>query len=164
MLTGEIISKIEELILEACPDAFVVDIALHRSSRSQLVILVDTDDGIKLDECRSISRKVGHYLEENDIFPFAYTLESSSPGLGNPLKLHRQYVKNIGRVLKVVLLDGTIHKGILAEVTEGTFCLGPEDKKGVKKKKNVPKTKEEVKTIEIAFDQIKQATVQISFN
>lgn len=54
--------------------------------RTVLRIMADRPGGITLDECASISREVGPHLEVADIFPYAYNLEVSSPGLRRTVK------------------------------------------------------------------------------
>jgi ribosome maturation factor RimP len=47
-----------------------------------------------------------------------FSLEVSSPGLDEPLKLHRQYLKNINRNVEVTLKDGSRIEGVMALVSE----------------------------------------------
>lgn len=150
-------SDIRTTIAELNPDVFIVDISLHRGSKTVLSILVDTDEGITIDACARISRRLNRYFEEEDPFKFPFRLEVSSPGVDRPLVLHRQYLKNIGRNMKVVLLEGEIVKGKLDSVTETGIVLRPTKKK---KKKGEPEGPE---TIELTFENIKEAKVEISF-
>lgn len=63
-----------------------------------------------------------------------YTLEVSTPGIDFPLKLKRQYKKNVGRGFKITLKDKTIIKGILKSATEESILVEVEEKAGKKKK------------------------------
>jgi ribosome maturation factor RimP len=68
--------------------------------------------------------------------------------------MKRQYVKNIGRVLKVQLTDKTVEQGKLAEVEEDTLALEREEKNGKVK---------ELRKIVLPFSEIERAIVQVSF-
>jgi ribosome maturation factor RimP len=145
---------------EAFSGCYVVDLQL---SGSKLAVFTDSDNGLTLDMCRQISRFLEERIEEAGLMPEKYTLEVSSPGLDRPLTLPRQYLKNIGRSLKVHLIpeaEGTaeIVEGKLIAATEAGIELEYEEvtrEKG-KKKKTVIKR-------EIAFSDIDKSFVLISF-
>jgi len=159
MLTQEIHQVIVDVISEVAPEVFIVDVSLQKGPKSTLNIKVDTDSGISLEECSRISRKVGWELEEREDMDFPYTLEVSSPGVGSPLKLHRQYLKEIGRHLQVITLDGVEIKGKLLKVEEDSLTLEPlPERKG--KKKKAPKPSQEAER-QIKFEEIKEAKVII---
>jgi ribosome maturation factor RimP len=137
---------------------FIVEVNVSASKlRQNITILLDTDEGIKIEECASISRRLAHVIETNELIKDAYNLEVSSPGIDQPLTLTRQYVKNIGRNLKVQLKEGGEKVGALENVTEDSIVLKEEPKK-TKGKKADPQ-----ESLTIPFEQIKQAKVQISF-
>lgn len=131
-------------------DLFLVEVLFKKGKRSAIHILADTDNGITLKECVSISRKLGALLEEDPEFQFPYTLEVSSPGLDRPLLLKRQYQKNIGRSLRTVLKTGEIHEGVLTDVRADDFDL-----KVINKKESA--------LITVSFDTLKETKVVISF-
>jgi ribosome maturation factor RimP len=64
-------------------------------------IFVDTDSGITIDQCTELNRNIGEALELQNVIQDSYVLEVSSPDLTKPLKLLRQYCKNIGRQFRV---------------------------------------------------------------
>jgi ribosome maturation factor RimP len=139
---------------------FVVDIIIKPSKVSQKIsILVDSDEGITIQECTSISRRLAKQLEELEVFTEAYTLEVSSPGLDQPLILPRQYQKNVGRNLKVTLKSGETVSGKLLEAGHDKIRIAlPEPKK--KPKVPVPISTPE---LEIELNSISKAMVEISF-
>jgi ribosome maturation factor RimP len=104
-----------------------------------------------------LSRNVGERIEEANLISNAYVLEVSSPGLDYPLQSLRQYKKNIGRTLKVVLENDKIIKGKLLNVTEEGIKVGDEKKSKVKGK--AP----EITELEINFKEIKKTNVLASF-
>lgn len=137
-------------------DCFLVGLELHKDNK--LDVFVDSDSGLSLDKCRQISRYLESFIDEENWFGEKYTLEVSSPGLSKPLKLIRQYKKNIGRELEVTLEDDSGKTGELKVVTDTSITL--EEivviKEGKKKKKMLLQS-------EIPFESIKKALVVISF-
>ena len=132
---------------------FVVDIKVSLSKvHSKVTILLDSDEGIKIDECTAISRQLGTDIDE--MMPEKYTLEVSSPGVDYPLKSERMYRKNIGRNLKVIQNDGSEIKGILESVDAEQITI-IEDKKRKKSEAIVP--------VLIRFINIKESEVIVSF-
>lgn len=139
---------------------FVVDIITKPSKVSQkITILVDSDEGITIQECTSISRRLAKQLEDLEVFTEPYTLEVSSPGLDQPLILPRQYNKNLGRNLKVTLKTGEVISGKLIESEEEKIKLVlPEPKK----KSKIPIDPASLEK-EILREEISKAMVEVSF-
>ena len=153
--------KIIELLQPHLEDdrIFIVEVKTTEGKiRQNITILLDTDEGIKIEECASVSRRFAHFVETNELVADAYNLEVSSPGIDQPLTLKRQYVKNIGRNLKVNLTEGGEKVGTLENVTDAGIVL-----KEVVKKIRSKKVVEPVPNILIPFETIQQAKVQISF-
>ena len=153
--------KIEALVLKSIDreDLFLVGIHLGGTpAHRKVVVWVDGDKGISIDNCAEISRKLGGLIEETGIIESAYLLEVSSPGVDQPLKLRRQYLKNIGRRLSITLQNQEIKTGKLEEVKENSIVLMEETsaKDGKAKKPAMP--------VEINFVDIKKSNVLIAFN
>ncbi|MFM8759273.1 MAG: ribosome maturation factor RimP, partial [Methylophilaceae bacterium] len=71
-------------------------------------VYMDGDQGLTIEKCVQFNRKLYKLIEDAAMFPPGeYSLEVSSPGVDEPLKLHRQYTKNIGRDVEIVFVDGT---------------------------------------------------------
>lgn len=118
-------------------------------------VYIDADQGLTIEKCIKINRALYKLIEEASLYPDGdFSLEVSSPGIDQPLKLHRQYMKNIGRELAVSLLDNTDKQGKLVSVMDESIVLEYIEGKG---------KKAEIKQIEIPFGSIKQAIVQIKF-
>ena len=84
---------------------FPVEIKISPSN--DIKVFLDADDGITIEKCTSVNKALYKYIEESELFPGGnFSLEVSSPGVDEPLKLYRQYKKNIGRKVEVVLNDG----------------------------------------------------------
>jgi ribosome maturation factor RimP len=85
----------------------LVDLQVTTGARRSLVtILVDTMEGVTIEACALLSRKLGHHIEEEAWIEEAYNLEVSSPGLDFPLTHGWQFEKNAGRKVKVWLKEG----------------------------------------------------------
>ncbi len=154
----DITGTIRQLAEEALPDSslFIVHIYTSLSGRKQSIkIKIDGDQGVSIDQCAQISRKVGRQLEEMDLIENKYQLEVSSPGLEHPLSIDRQYPKNIGRLLNIEMNDGKLMKVRLDDVKNGKLTVSAVIEE---KRKEVF-----LDPIEIPLDSIKQAKVLISF-
>lgn len=149
---NRVIELVEEKIADR-PDLFIVSVRFLNNG--VLEILLDGDNGIAIEDCVQVSRHVGYHLEEENVIDRAYRLEVSSPGIDSPLLLNRQYEKNVGRDVKVKLLDGTKKEGQLLSVTDSAMSI--EEKVKEKGKKAV------LVQTEIPLDQIKETKVLISF-
>ncbi len=134
-------------------DIFLVEIRVKPTNNVK--IYLDADSGLGIEKCIRINRALYKTIEEKNIFLEGdFSLEVSSPGIDEPLKLHRQYVKNIGREVEVTLKDETKKAGKLVAVNDDTIEI--EYKEG-KNKKAV------VKQETIVIETIKQIKVQIKF-
>lgn len=115
---GDLSEKIREWLLAYVGDGpiFLVDLQVSQGAKRSLVtILVDTLEGISIDECALLSRKLAHHIEENTWIEEAYNLEVSSPGLDFPLTQGWQFQKNIGRKVKVWMKkEGQVEGALLA--------------------------------------------------
>ena len=137
------------------PDKFVVEVLISgKKIPKRLLVIIDGDQGITIDDCADLSRILSKDFDERAVFGDEnYLLEVSTPGLDHPLKLKRQYFKNIGRNLRIKQQE-RITEGKLKEVTEDTIILTQETGTG--------KKKEEVEQ-EIPFSEIEKAFVLASF-
>jgi ribosome maturation factor RimP len=102
-----------------------------------------------------VNRKLYKQLEEMAMYPAGdFSLEVSSPGLDEPLKMHRQYQKNVGRHVEIVKIQGEVIGGVLKQV--GVDSIEVEETRGKNKKK-------ETVVHTIPFDQIKTTKIQVVF-
>jgi ribosome maturation factor RimP len=144
--------KIKALI-ENEPDIFLVEIRIKPTNNVK--VFLDSDNGISIEKLIQYNRKLYKDLEETIFFPGGdFSLEVSSPGLDEPLKLLRQYLKNVGRYIEVTHVDGTKTEGKLIQVNDAEIIVEEEKGKGKKK---------EVVQHTIPFDNIKTTKIQIKF-
>lgn len=144
---------LKEIITD--PQYFVVEIVISGNDRKKIVVLLDGDNGVDIDYCASVSRQLGHRMEEDEVLTNAYILEVSSPGLDHPLMNIRQYIKNIGRDVKVETSEKTI-KGELLKVENDYIIVNQ-----LVKEKGKNKTVEE--ETNIPFSDIQKTKVLVSF-
>ena len=111
--------------------------------RSMLTIIVDGDTHLSLDQVTSATKAIGEIVESiQSLGETPFTLEVTSPGLDRPLTKVRHWQKNINRLVKVVLLDGSEIKGRIKDVNEVSATV---DEKN------------------ISYSDIKRATLEIEF-
>ncbi len=150
-------SVVKDLVEEALTvneSLYLVELSISENNKIQ--VIVDGDNGVPLSECIRISRAVDNNFdrEEED-----FSLEVTTPDIAHPLKLKRQYIKNINRILKVKTSE---------EELEGTLVDADEDKIVLNWKAREPKPlgKGKVtvqKTATIEYKDIKEAKVKILF-
>jgi ribosome maturation factor RimP len=111
--------------------------------RSMLTIIVDGDTHLSLDQVTSATKAIGEIVESiQSLGETPFTLEVTSPGLDRPLTKVRHWQKNINRLVKVVLLDGSEIKGRIKDVNEVSATV---DEKNIN------------------YSDIKRATLEVEF-
>ena len=116
-----------------------------------IYVFLDGDHGVNIEQCADISRHIEHNLDRTKE---DFELHVSSYGIGQPLKFLRQYKNAIGKMLSVVTEDSTKYSGKLLQVDEQTIIL---EKSPIKKKES------EV-NVEIPFQTVKTAKIEVVFN
>ena len=150
----KILELLEEVLKEK-PSLFLVDLTVTETLK--VIVTLDGDNGVNLQDCIDISRVIDNNLdrEEQD-----YALEVASAGVSTPLKMARQYRKNIGRTLKVKTATETI-EAVLEHVSDESIVLSWT----AREPKKIGKGKETVEhKREIPYSDIKEAIVTIIFN
>ena len=145
----QIIKLVEEHLGEG--EIFLVDLVIKRGN--QISVFIDGDHRVTIEACRHLSR----FLEESlDRETEDFDLTVSSAGADRPLKLPRQYRKNIGNDLELVSKSGDKFTGKVLKADE----LGVEiEQYPVKKSKN----EQEKIIVSLKYDEIKSAKEVISF-
>ncbi|HEY4286861.1 MAG TPA: ribosome assembly cofactor RimP [Puia sp.] len=151
--TIKVVEGLVQALLANDSGYFLVDVRVKPTNN--IKVFIDGDQGISIEKCVQINRALYKKLEELGLFPTGdFSLEVSSPGLDEPLKLLRQYKKNIGRQVELTLQDGSKKEGRLMEVSEDGIIV--EETKGKNKKK-------EVINHTFLFDNIKTTKIQVVF-
>lgn len=149
--------RVRELLQGALDEnntLFLID--LQFLANSKIKVIVDGDSGVPLSECVRISRAIEHNLdrEEED-----FSLEVTTPDIAHPLKLQRQYKKNLNRILKVKTATEEF-EGTLTEATDENITLFWK----AREPKPIGKGKHTVeKTQILAYSDIIEAKVKIIF-
>ncbi len=147
------IKQLAEEVITQNADSFLVDVKLKPGNIIQ--VFADADAGLPLSRCIAYNKALYKLIEESALFNEGeFELEVSSPGLEEPLKLNRQYRKNIGRQVEVVLKDG---RKITGKLLSADDVVSVEEIKGKGKK-------QEVIQHTFLFDEIKSTKIQIVFN
>jgi ribosome maturation factor RimP len=143
-------SLLEKLLFD---DIFLVEIKVKPTNNYK--IYLDADSGLAIQNCTKINKALYKHIEAMELYPEGdFSLEVSSAGLDQPLKLHRQYVKNIGRNVEIIMVDDTEKEGLLTEVLEEEITIEYTEGKG--KKALLVK-------LPIPFNKIKETKIQIKF-
>jgi ribosome maturation factor RimP len=158
-----ILQQVETIVLDALnaePNYFLVEARIKPTNNVK--IFLDGDQGITIEKCVQFNRSMYKKIEEANIFPPGeFSLEVSSPGLDEPLKLHRQYKKNIGRFIEVILQDGTRKEGRLLEVSEDGIIV--EEKLGKKSEHGRVARNLSLENRTYLFNNIKSTKIQVVF-
>ena len=161
----EILKKnIEELITPKLEEMnlFLVDVVIGANYKIQ--VFADGIPSITIKQCTELSRFLESYLDEEASVPEKYTLEVSSPGMTNPLRVNQQYKKRIGSTLKITLNNGDQVAMILKEVDNDTLFGLRTKIEERKTKKPIKKINEEdLESISIDLSDIKQALLHFNF-
>ncbi|UOK43986.1 MULTISPECIES: ribosome assembly cofactor RimP [Flavobacterium] len=154
MTFKEKVSGILEEALEQKPSLFLIDLTI--TDAFKIIVTLDGDNGVTLQDCIDVSRVVENGLdrEEQD-----FLLEVASAGATSPLRMPRQFKKNIGRKLKVTTAAEKIEANI-TDANDEFIVL----EWTAREPKQIGKGKETVqKRAEIKYEDIKEAIVIITF-
>ncbi|MCH2233316.1 MAG: ribosome assembly cofactor RimP [Crocinitomicaceae bacterium] len=147
----------EERIEDHNPKLYIVDLSI--SSGNKILVEIDNEEGgVSIEDCMQVSRNIEHNLDrESEDFE----LEVSSAGLTKPFRVHKQYVKNIGRTVKVATVEhGKSIEGTLTKVTDEGIVIEQTTKKRLENKKKKVEVTEE---FAFNFDEIKETKLVITF-
>ena len=151
----EIIVKLVDEALEENENLYLIELSFLENNK--ILVEVDGDTGVNLKECIRISRHVEQNLdrEEED-----FALEVTSVDITKPLKVLRQYIKNVGKTLKVKTVDNQKFEGTLKNVDNDEITLEWK----AREPKPIGKGKVTVdKSAVIAYKNIQEAKVKIIF-
>jgi ribosome maturation factor RimP len=137
------------------PSIFLIDLSISDSYK--IIVTLDGDNGVALQDCIDITRAIEPNLDREEV---DFAIEVASVGIGSPLKMTRQYIKNVGRTLIVKTEEETIEAELQAADEEKITLTwqAREPKKVGKGKETVTKIKE------VPYLNIKQAVVTVNFN
>lgn len=144
-----IIEIVEPVINDEALD--LVDVEYKKLGKTwTLRILIDSDQGVTVDDCKKVSRQVGDMIEIDDLISNPFVLEVSSPGLDRPLKKEKDFLRFKNKAIKVKTFSPMENRknfrGTIQDCKNKILFL---DEEGV--------------SIEISLDKISQAKPIIEF-
>jgi len=152
------LTKLKELIEQEVnkyfeqTELFLVDVKVLTNGKIE--IFADGKTNITIDECAQISRHIYHFLEENNLMSDNISLDVSSPGMDEPLKVPQQFQKQRNKQVDVILKNGLKITGELLEA----------DEQGIKVKEVVKiKKTETIEEHTYTFDEIKSVKKHFNF-
>ncbi len=151
----EKVAQLVQDFLVTREDLYLIDLKI--SAGNDIIVIMDGDEGLSLQDCLDASRAIEFNLdrEEQD-----FSLQVMSPGLSEPLQFPRQYKKNIGRELQVLLNNGEELQGEITTVDEENVTLTLR----YRRPKLVGKGKEDVvEEKKLPYTEIKKALIVIKF-
>jgi ribosome maturation factor RimP len=144
---------LEPLVTKAGLDLEEVGVTAA-GKRRQLLVVVDSDEGVHLDEAAELSREISRTLDDADAMgTAAYVLEVTSPGVDRPLTEPRHFRRNTGRMVRVWLTAGGELTARITAVDENGLDL---EVPGVKGRRPKP--------ARLAFEEVAKARVEIEFS
>lgn len=144
--------KVAEVATEICQDLGyeLVDVEFKKGAKHNLIsIFIYKEDGIGLDDCESVSRKIDEILDKEEDLTDPYYLEVSSPGLDRPIKTKDDYRRNLGKEVEVKLyapIDGKKQfEGFLTSYDDESVLIKMEDGEMTFKQKDISMMRQVIK-------------------
>lgn len=100
---------------------FLVEVKVLTNGKIE--IFADGKTNITIDECAQISKHIHHFLEENNLMSDNLSLDVSSPGMDEPLKVPQQFQKQLNKKVDVVLKNGLKITGELISADENGIVI-----------------------------------------
>jgi len=157
--------KISKDTITAMAEEFLKDsqnylIEVKVSSSGKISVLIENDQHVAIGDCIKLSRFIEHQLdrEQED-----FELEVSSPGIDQPFKSYRQFVKYVGQEIEVVNLDGEKQNGLLISADKKAFKFSPVINKMKKKKQDKETRTDIIEDIILPYNAVKQVKLVIKF-
>lgn len=147
--------QLKVYIEEAIADTNLFIVEIKGITVKRAMILLDGDEGVKIEDCARVSRHINQKMEEDGLSEALISLEVSSPGVDFPLKFERQYPQHIGRTLAIKLLDGKELEGKLISIDAAVIAV---EEKIKEKGKKVS-----LNNISLALSEIAEAKIKVTF-
>ncbi len=147
--------QLKVYIEEAIADTNLFIVEIKGITVKRAMILLDGDEGVKIEDCARVSRHINQKMEEDGLSEALISLEVSSPGVDFPLKFERQYPQHVGRTLAIKLLDGKELEGKLISIDAAVIAV---EEKIKEKGKKVS-----LNNISLALSEIAEAKIKVTF-
>jgi ribosome maturation factor RimP len=143
----ERIRKLAEEVADQ-EDLELVDLELTRGRKVVLRVFIDKEGGVTIEDCERMSRALEALLDVEDPIKESYILEVSSPGLDRPLKGRHDFIRNMGKLARIITKDKVEMQNFFIGRIEGA------DENGIFL--NLGK-----KTVFISYDNISRANLEV---
>ena len=147
--------QLKVYIEEAIADTNLFIVEIKGITVKRAMILLDGDEGVKIEDCARVSRHINQKMEEDGLSEALISLEVSSPGVDFPLKFERQYPQHIGRTLAIKLADGKEIEGKLISIDAAVIAV---EEKIKEKGKKVS-----LNNISLALSEIAETKIKVTF-
>ena len=147
--------QLKVYIDEAIADTNLFIVEIKGITVKRAMILLDGDEGVKIEDCARVSRHINQRMEEDGLSEALISLEVSSPGVDFPLKFERQYPQPVGRTLAIKLLEGKELEGKLISIDAAVIAV---EEKIKEKGKKVS-----LNNISLALSEIAEAKIKVTF-
>ena len=154
MITKE---QVESIVMPKIDEDGIFLVEITVSSSNHISVFIDSDKGVTIDQCISVSKFIEENLnrDEED-----FELDVSSAGLDLPLKVQRQYTKNIGRTVDIVMKNGQKLSGILLNANDESIKVEYQKTVTIEGKKRKQLVTE---NIDLKYSDIKTTKIVVSF-
>ncbi len=141
--------KVSDLLKKRVEDAGyeLFDVLYLKEGKNFILrIVIDSENGISLEDCERVNNEINTLLDEADYIKDQYFLEVSSPGIERILRKDWQLKKYIGSKVQINLFkkdknDLKEYIGILIEVNKENLVLQQEQKKYEIDRKDISQVK-----------------------
>ncbi|MDN9010238.1 ribosome maturation factor RimP [Brevibacillus laterosporus] len=151
---SKVVQIVEELLTPILEETGLelVDIEYKKEGSNWFLrIFIDNESSnIDIEDCGTVSEKLGAKLDELDPIPTAYFLEVSSPGAERPLRKEKDYHKAVGKHVHITTKEAVDGQALF----EGTLEAFDGETLTISEQKN---------KYTIKMDQISEARLAIVF-
>ena len=133
-----IIDKVQEFLQSLLPsmELELFDVQFLRDGQGWVLrVFIESETGVTLEHCSSVSRELGRYLDVEDFIDRAYNLEVSSPGLERPLRSTDDFRRYCGKKARVKLHNAIdsekVFEGVIEEVVDDLIHLKLENGRSI---------------------------------
>ncbi len=157
-MSKKVTETVEELVIPILDELALelVEVEYVKEGKSWFLrVYIDKETGVDIEDCGTVSEKLGEKLDETDPIPQNYFLEVSSPGAERPLKKEKDFHKALGKNVYIKtyepILDEKEFEGILKSFDGKEVVIEV-------------KIKTRKKTVVIPFEKVAKARLAVTFS
>ncbi len=134
-MSSKVTTTVEQLVMPIITDMQLelVDVEFKKEGKNWFLrVYIDSDKGVDIEDCGTVSERLSEILDEKDPIPQAYFLEVSSPGAERPLKKEADVKKAVGKNVYVTLYEPIqgekTHEGKLVSFVDNQLTIATKQK------------------------------------